>query len=374
MNGLDVLLAGGAPKLLGKRVGLLAHPASVDAFGVHASVRIRQAIGKRLVALFGPEHGFHGRGGAGESIGEARHPAWDIPIHSLYGAQRKPTAAMLKDIDLLIFDLQDLAVRCYTFVTTLRYVLEACAESGVDVLICDRPVPLPDTVEGPMLDPAFTSFVAGVPAPFVYGMTPGEAARWLKSALGLKVNLDVAALRGYRREYLRGNFSPWISPSPGIRSWETAWTYPALVGFEALPAVDFARGGLQPFQQITITGLDAEKLARHLTRQELPGTGFSPVWTPQPGVRIHVFDPRRFRPYATGLALIEAIRRQGGESLLWSAPGARPAFFDQLMGTDQVRLALQAGVPWRRIAEEAGPSGERSFRAARRATLLYAAA
>ncbi len=149
------------PALLGRRrVGLVAHPASVDTGGVHTALRLRQLCGKRLVTLFGPEHGFYGRGGAGEEIGDTRHAAWQIPIRSLYGDHRKPTAEMLADLDAVVFDLQDIAVRCYTFVTTLRYVMEACAEQGKRLMVCDRPVPLPNVVDGPLPVAGLDSFVA----------------------------------------------------------------------------------------------------------------------------------------------------------------------------------------------------------------------
>ena len=369
-TGLDTLLARHAAWIRGRRIALLAHPASVDTAGVHAALRLRDAAGRRLVALFGPEHGFHGRGGAGEHIRDERHPAWGIPIHSLYGAQRRPSTAMLDGVDALVFDLQDLAVRCYTFVTTLRYVLEACAAAGVQVIVCDRPVPLPRTVDGPMLDPAFTSFVAGVPAPLVYGMTPGEAARWLVAKLKIDVDLRVAPLRGYAREVARGRWGPWLSPSPGIRYWETAWSYPAIVAFEALPAVDFARGSTQPFQAITAPFFDAEKLGAALNRLKLPGVEFLPAWNPNPGVRFEVRDAARFRPFAASLAVLHTIQAQYGMERLWGAPGTRPEFFDQLMGTDQVRRALQAGVAWREIAA-ACDRDLKDFRRERAAALLY---
>ena len=369
-TGLDTLLTRHARWLRGRKVALLAHPASVDAEGVHTSVRLRAALGKRLVALFGPEHGFHGRGGAGEHIHDERHPAWGIPIHSLYGAQRRPSTAMLDGVDVLVFDLQDLAVRCYTFVTTLRYVLEAAAETGVAVIVCDRPVPLPTTVDGPMLDPAFTSFVAGVPAPLVYGLTPGEAARWLVAKLKLDVDLKVAPLRGYAREPERGAWGPWISPSPGIRYWETAWSYPAIVPFEALPAVDFARGSTQPFQIITAPFFDAEKLAAALNRQKLAGVTFVPVWNPQPGVRFQVTVPARFKPFTASLAVLQTIQKLYGAERLWGAAGTRPEFFDQLMGTDRVRVALQDETPWREIAA-AADRGLKDFKQERDEALLY---
>jgi beta-N-acetylhexosaminidase len=221
-----------------------------------------------------------------------------------------------------------------------------------------------------MLDPAFASFVAGVPAPLVYGLTPGEAARWLVAKLRLDVDLRVAPLRGYAREPERGKWGPWISPSPGIRYWETAWSYPAIVPFEALPAVDFARGSTQPFQLITAPFFDAEKLAAALNKLKLPGVTFLPAWNPQHGVRFEIGAPARFRPFATSLAVLQTIQKLYGAERLWNAPGTRPEFFDQLMGTDRVRVALQEETPWRDIAA-AADRALRGFKREREAALLY---
>lgn len=349
--------------LRGRRVGLVGHPASVDTAGVHAAVRLRQVCGKKLVALFGPEHGFYGRGGAGEEIGDTRHAAWDLPIRSLYGDHRKPTPAMLADLDVVVVDLQDLAVRCYTFVTTLRYVMEACAEQGKTLVVCDRPVPLPNVVDGPLPETGFESFVAGVPMPLVYGMTPGEAARFLRQALGLKLDLQVIPMRGYRRTAVRGAWGPWISPSPGIRYWETAWTYPITVFTEALTALDCGRGGTEPFQVLMAPWLEAEPLARALNARRLPGLRFVPYWNRSPGVRLQVTDPDALRPCAAALQVLAVIQKIYGPDRLWKAEGTRLDWFDKLMGTDQPRLALQAGRPVRGRAT--------AFAAARAKALLY---
>lgn len=342
-TGLDTLLDRHTAWLRGKRIGLLAHPASVDADGVHAGVRLRAAFNRRLAALFGPEHGYFGGGGAGERIRAAKHPAWGIPIHSLYGEHRRPTAAMFRDLDVLVFDLQDIAVRCYTFVSTLRYVMEACAQFGKRLIVCDRPVPFPNVVDGPMLDPRFESFVACVNLPLVYGLTPGEAARFLQRDLNLDLDLRIAPMRGWRRSARRPDF-PWIPPSPGIRSWETAWCYPATVWAEALTAVDIGRGGPTPFQIVTAPWLEAERLARAL---RFAGARAEPHWTPQPGIRLVVTDPETFRPVTAGLRIIRALGPRA-----WR--GARRDWFRKLMGTDRPTT---------------GPS--RAFLRARAAALLY---
>jgi uncharacterized protein YbbC (DUF1343 family) len=321
------------------------------------------------VALFGPEHGFFGRAGAGEELGHERHPAWDIPIYSLYGEHRRPSAEMLEGLDVLVFDLQDLAVRCYTFVSTLRFVMEACARLGKTLIVCDRPIPFPNTVDGPMLDPRFESFVACVNVPLVYGMTSGETARHLAHNLNPNLNLLIARMRGWRRDPERPD-GPWISPSPGIRTWETGWVYPVTVFFEAFPSIGCGRGTMEPFQGISAPWIDADRLARELNGRRLPGLAFQPAWNPDPGVRIRVTHPDRLKPCAAAIHMVHALQKLAGAERIWGADDARPEWFDTLMGADAVRLALQAGVqPADIVRSFAGDL--KLFRAARGDILLY---
>ena len=239
--GLDVLLAEHLDWLRGVRVGLVAHAASVDAAGVPSAARLR-AAGVNLTALFGPEHGFAGLAVAGEEVGDSRHAEWNIPIHSLYGATRKPTLAMLADVDVLLFDLQDLGVRCYTYSATLRNVLEAAAENHKAVIVLDRPVPLAGVVDGPVPEAKFMSFVAAIPVPFCYGLTPGRTALWLREQFKLALDLRVVAARGVPPP------ERWLPPSPAIRTPAHALTYPATVLFEAFPALDVGRKTAHAFQ------------------------------------------------------------------------------------------------------------------------------
>lgn len=367
--GLSQLASAGAALLRG-RVGLLAHPASADRSGAHASSLLREKLKRRLVALYGPEHGFYGRGGAGEEISDERHPAWDIPIFSLYGKHRKPTAEMLAGIDTLVFDLQDIAVRCYTFVTTLRYVMEACAENGKRLIVCDRPVPLPTVVDGPLPEAGFESFVAGVPMPLLYGMTPGESARFLNRELALNLDLHVVPMRGYSRAAARGDWGPWISPSPGIRQWETAWTYPIAVFSEALSSLGCGRGGVEPFQVVTAAWMDAENCARAFNALRLPGLRAKPCWNPQPGIRFDVTQPERIRPFAATVQLLSLLQKMYGVEKVWGAAGTRPEWFDQLMGGPSVRMALLREDAATRIIATTAARLHR-FRRARAAALLY---
>ncbi|MCS6771744.1 MAG: DUF1343 domain-containing protein [Kiritimatiellae bacterium] len=339
-SGLDNLIRNRVD--LKGRIGLLTHPAAVDRKGRHASVVLRELLGVRLAALFGPEHGYWGRSGAGEGVPDERHPAWNIPVYSLYGAHRRPTRDMLAGIDTLVIDLQDIGVRCYTFVSTLRLALEACAECGIRVVVCDRPIPLPRTVDGPLPKPGCESFVAGIPAPFIYGMTPGETALWLRDELGLKVEILVVRAMDWRRS---GRVAPyvWVSPSPGIRYWQTAWTYPITVFTEALPTLDCGRGGTTPFQILCAPWLDAERFAARVNSLQLAGLFAAPIWAPTPGIRLCVTNPDALRPFQAMVSILCALRDDYGSEAVWSAPGTRPEWFDQLAGDPDVREALLAG-------------------------------
>ena len=349
--GIDTLLAEHADWLRGARVGLVAHAASVDAAGVPTAERLR-AAGVQLTALFGPEHGFAGKAGAGEKVGELRHPEWNIPVHSLYGATRKPTPEMLAELDIILFDLQDLGVRCYTYSATLRNVLEAAAENRKSVIVLDRPIPLTGVVDGPLPQPEFMSFVAAIPAPFCYGLTPGQTALWLRGALQLDLDLRVAAFRG------KPTATRWIPPSPAIRSPAHALAYPATVLFEAFPAFDVGRKTEHAFQTLENPAFDFSRVAEPMATLALPGIqlNFSPN-----SLQLTVTDPAVYRPALTGVALVQAIQQVAGADFLWQGAGARPDWFDKLMGTDRVRRALQAGAAPHEMADS-WADGVREFR------------
>jgi len=353
-SGIDVLLETKNKILHGKRFGLVAHQASVDATGALSADRLRLAYGDGLSALFSPEHGLSGVAGAGDKVDSIRHPTWKIPVHSLYGKTRRPSREMLRGLDAIVFDLQDLSIRCYTYVSTLRYVLEAAAESRVKVVVMDRANPLAGIMDGPILEPRFESFVGCLPGPFVYGLTSGEAARWLEKKLKLIVDLDVIPMRGYR--YGKINDGPrWVSPSPAIRNPHSALCYPVTVAFEALPAIDYGRKTLMPFELIGSPALDENELSARLNEENLPGILFHPVLYEREGqqyrgIRLAVVDSREYRPAASAVAVLSVLQTMIGKNKLWKTPGSRPAFFDQLFGTNQIRRGLQSGLSWKKIA------------------------
>ena len=341
--GIEGLLRERMDLLCGKRVGLVAHPASVDALGVPSAQRLWQAEGVELAALFGPEHGLKGLAGAGEQVVDGRHPEWNIPVYSLYGETRKPTAVMLEDLDVLIFDLQDLPFRCYTYSSTLRLVMESAAERGLSLIVTDRPDPVGCAPDGPMLEPGCESFVGAIPFRFAYGMTSGQTARALNEVLKLELDLTVIEVGPSARA------PAWIPPSPAIRSRHSAAAYPVTVWYEALPAIDYARGTEHPFEAVGAPWLHAEAVCDRI--QDLDGIRFRPgrytacggayKGRPLPAIFVEVFDPAAYQPVTAGMALLKAIQDEHGRERLWSAPGTRPAFFDQLMGSTEIRRKLQ---------------------------------
>lgn len=344
---------------------MVGHPASQSITGVH-SAELLHAHGFPLASLFGPEHGFWGRGGAGEDLAHSRHREWDIPVYSLYGETRRPTPEMLQGLDVLVFDLQNIAARAYTYVATLKLVLEAAAQSGLAVIVADRPDPLMDVVDGPMLEPPWQSFVSSIATPFCYGMTLGETAQWLRQTLALDLDLRVAPFTGWRRNAERAVWpAPWLAPSPAIQSRDCALCFPITVFFEALPAVDHARKTAQAFQWIGAPELDVQALAEELRGLALPGMAFEAgayacVWQGQatrlPGLQVRVVQAQTFRPALAAYALLACLQRGHPHLLDWSAP-ARPEFFDKLWGTDRIRRGLAEAIApdcmqrtWERMA------------------------
>lgn len=381
--GIDALRLRGFDRLKGRRVGLLSHQAALTADGSTSAQLLRRSLGRWLVALYGPEHGFFGQALAGEHTYTRPHPDWKIPVYSLYGERRKPSPDMLRGVDVMVCDLQDLGVRCYTYLATLRNMLEACAESGVEVLVADRPVPLPRVVDGPLLDPAFASFVAPCPLPLVYGMSPAESARWMKDALSLPVSLTVSPMEGWSRDAAAwdGARPAYVPPSPGIKTWECAMTYAATVFSEALPGVDCGRGTNLAFRVLGAPWLRAEALCARLAKARLAGVAFHPyryaaavaphAGKELDGVRLTVTDPAGFRPAQASLVILQALAELYGPSRVWRHKGARPEWFDKLYGTDRVRLSLKSGLPLRPLL--AGWARDRrDFDRARRRALLYA--
>ena len=357
-TGLDVLLRDRLSLLRGRRLGLLAHQASVNGRLDHAAVLLRDVRSARLTRLFAPEHGLWGAAQDHAPIAGARDPVTGLAVASLYGRRREPTPAMLAGLDALIVDLQDVGSRYYTFVWTTALAMRACARAGVEVIVLDRPNPIGGTVvEGNVPDPAFASFVGLDPLPARHGLTIGEAARWLALAHGLRPRLTVVEMRGWRRRMLWEDTDvPWVPPSPNMPTPDTARVYPGGCLFEGTNLSE-GRGTTRPFEWVGAPYLDAHAYAEALGEQRLPGVQFRPArFTPTfhkwagrlcGGVQIHVTDRARFKPFATGLSVIATARKLGRRRFAWRRPPyefeRRRLPIDILLGTDRIRRAVERG-------------------------------
>jgi uncharacterized protein YbbC (DUF1343 family) len=330
----------------------------------HAAVLLHDARGPRLTRLFAPEHGLWGAAQDHAAIAGARDPVTRLAVASLYGGRREPTPAMLAGLDAVVIDLQDIGSRYYTFVWTMALAMRACARAGVEVVVLDRPNPLGGAVvEGNMPDPAYASFVGLYPLPTRHGLTIGEAARWLALAHGLRPRLTVVPMRGWRRRMLWEDTGvPWVAPSPNMPTPDTARVYPGGCLFEGTNLSE-GRGTTRPFEWVGAPYLDAHAYAQALLDERLPGVSFRPArfiptfhkWAGRlcGGVQIHVTDRARFKPFATGLAIVATARRLAPRRFAWRRPPyefeRRRLPIDILLGTDRIRRALERGRPLREI-------------------------
>ena len=385
-TGLDMLRENDWKPLRGRQVGLVCHPASVDSSLRHAVDLFASTATFELVALFGPEHGFHGV--AQDLIGVGDSTSGQLRVHSLYGStvdSLKPTADQLRGIDTLVIDLQDIGSRYYTFQATMLYCLEAAAANQIRVVVLDRPNPLGgQEVEGPALRGGYESFVGPHDIATRHGMTMAELARLYVAERGLNVELDVIPCEGWRREMgYEETELPWVLPSPNMPTVETAVVYPGQCLLEGTNLSE-GRGTTRPFELSGAPGIDARQLAEKLTGENLPGVVFRPAqFRPTfhkfagqvcGGVQIHVTDRTSFRPVRTGLAVLAAMRELSGTRFAWRTEeyefvSDRPAI-DLLFGSDRERRALEAGASWSEIAA-AWEIEENAFVERRRSFLMY---
>jgi uncharacterized protein YbbC (DUF1343 family) len=339
----------------GKRVGIIANHTSYNRDGVHIVDVFRQMSGVRVVALFGPEHGFRGLAEAGRRVGDETDPATGLPIHSLYGKTRKPTPEMLADVDVLVFDIQDVGARFYTYLYTMSLAMEAAAEGGKRFVVLDRPNPINGVqIEGPILEAGFAGFVGMYPVPVRYGLTVGEFARmvngegWL--AGGVKADLTVIPLTGWKRDLWHDRTGlRFVRPSPNMPDLETATLYPGLCLLEGTNLSE-GRGTPKPFRQFGAPWIDAKALASRLNALNLSGLRFVPTsFTPTAskhqgrechGVEIVLTDRDRLEPFWAGVLIVNEVRRMYPDRFEWHA-----AHFDRLCGTATIREAIIAQRP-----------------------------
>jgi uncharacterized protein YbbC (DUF1343 family) len=334
----------------GRRLGIIANRTAYDREGRFIVDVFRSMAGVTVTTLFSPEHGLWGKARDGEKIDNQIHPVYNLPVYSLYGKTQKPTSDMLQNVDVLLFDIQDIGARFYTYIYTMSLAMEAAAENGKTFVVLDRPNPINGTrVQGNILEPALASFVGLYPIPVRHGMTAGELAKmfngrgWLSGRV--KTELIVIPMEGWRRRMWYDQTGlRFIKTSPNMPDLETAAVYPGLCLLEGTN-VSEGRGTAMPFRQFGAPWIDSKLLADRLNELKLPAMHFEPArFTPASskyqgqechGVRILIADRDRLEPYSSGIRIVNEICRMYPDQFEWKA-----AHFDRLCGTSKIRNAI----------------------------------
>jgi uncharacterized protein YbbC (DUF1343 family) len=384
--GIERLLSDERRLIGGRRVALVSNPASIDRSFRHSADVLFDDPSINVVALFGPQHGF--RSDLQDNMIETPHGRDDrrrVPIYSLYSETREPSAEMLREVDVLLIDLQDVGTRVYTYIYTMANCMRAAARHGVRVVVCDRPNPVGGVeVEGATLDPAFASFVGQFPIPLRHGMTIGEIARLFNEEFAIGARLDVVPLSGWRREmYFDETRVPWIIPSPNLPTLDSAIVYPGAVLFEGTMLSE-GRGTTRPFELIGAPWIDGERLAAAMNGRRLAGVHFRPVFFEPTfqkhakqtcgGCQIHVTDRHAFRPVRTAVELMSGFRQQDPSRFAWREPPYEYEHdkepIDILYGSDRLRTTLDGGGDVSALVASWKPD-EEAFRRTRERYLLY---
>ncbi len=401
--GIDVLRESGFEALRGKRIGLVAHPASRDSRFVGTVQVLHETKVCELVAIFGPEHGVYGDAYAGDKIADQADPRTGLPAYSLYGAHRKPTPAMLDGLDVLVFDLQDIGARSYTFISTMRACLEASAEAGIEFVVLDRPNPLGgERIEGGFVEEGFESFISHLPIPYVHGMTMGELAQLVRDKYAPDYDkLTVIEMAGWERSMRwKDTGLKWVITSPHIPNAKTCAYYVATGIVGELHTVSIGVGYTQPFELFGTPRINGEALAEAMNKywddpgryytaatagvvstntikpsRSPSGVTFRPVWFKPfysrfkgevcQGVQVYIDLDKDVNLIETNFKLAQAL---GGEFIF--GDGGRDRSFDIATGTNEARLLLMQGASldglfarWRQQSE--------GFRKDRQKYLLY---
>jgi uncharacterized protein YbbC (DUF1343 family) len=359
LTGLGNLVANPRRDLLGPPLGLIVHPASVTADLIPSVDALRKA-GCDIAALFGPQHG--ARGEKQDNMVESEpfiDPQTGVPAHSLYGEVRRPTPEMLDGLDALIFDLQDVGVRVYTFIWTMTLAMEACRDAGLRFVVLDRPNPIGGTLrEGPVLQPGFESFVGLHPIPLRHGLTVGEMARLANAHFGIGCELDVVPCEGWKRgTWFDGTGLPFVPPSPNLPTLDSCTVYPGMVLLEGTNLSE-GRGTTRPFETFGAPFLEAHALAEKLQDQGLPGVQFrachfEPTFQKHAGARcggaqIHVTDRATFEPVRTAVTILQQAKALAPADFSWRDPPyeyeTEKKPIDILWGSDALREGIDAGI------------------------------
>ena len=382
--GVEVFLDNPPAFISGKRLGLITNHSGIDRQRRPTIDLLAALPNAKLVALFAPEHGI--RGTAESRVESTTDEKTRLPIHSLYGETRKPTPEMMRDVDVLIFDIQDIGVRQYTYESTMVHGMQAAAEKGIPFVVLDRPNPITGTIiEGNILEPGFETFIGIYPVASRHGMTIGELARMYNDQHRIGANLTVVPADGWRRAMWWDDYDlPWLNPSPNIRSLAAEIHYPGTVFFETVN-VSEGRGTDRPFEQIGAPWLDNQEVVRQMHAMNLPGIRFEAVDLPVApggrkfpgetlkGVRFHVTDRTGYRPIRTSLLMIDLIKRLHPTQFEWRGANTRDSTIAFTIyrhaGTRRLKEAIDNGtLP--QLLDEWDREAER-FRAIRAPYLLY---
>ncbi len=357
--GLELFEKKWPARFKGAGVGLLVHPASVNKRFEHAVDMFLRSKKCRLTALFGPQHGI--RGETQDNMVE-----WEgftdkkttLPVFSLYGATRKPKPSMLRDVDVMVIDLQDVGSRYYTFIWTMELCMEACQEMGKPVVVLDRPNPIGgEDIEGTVLDTLYSSFVGKRPLPVRHGMTIGEIGYYLKHEFYTALDFEVILMQGWKRKmWFDETARPWVMPSPNMPTIETAAVYPGMCLLEGT-SLSEGRGTTRPFEIFGSPFIEPDDLVKRLVDFSLPGVVFRPLYF-QPafqkyegklcgGAQIHVTNRQRFKPFKTGVVILKAVYDLYPDRFQWKKPPyeyeEEKVPIDILAGTDRLREEIERG-------------------------------
>lgn len=340
--------------LKGKQVGLITNPTGINSKLKPTIDILNEAEGVNLVALFGPEHGVRGDHAAGDYVENFTDPKTSVPVYSIYGKTRKPTPEMLKNIDVLVYDIQDIGSRSYTYISTLGLAMEAAAENNIEFVVLDRPNPLGGIkMEGLLTESEFVSFVSQFPIPYIHGLTVGELARFLNDegllSNSVKCKLTVVPMRGWKRKMTFDKTGlPWVLTSPHIPHEYSPWFYPVSGILGELYVMSIGVGYTLPFQLFAAEWIDAEKLSENLNRLHLPGLFFRPVhYTPYysvsrgtmiHGIQVHITDFAKANLSLVQFYILQECHKLWPDKNVFEmCEPARLDMFDKVCGSDQVR-------------------------------------
>ncbi|GGJ98808.1 hypothetical protein GCM10007063_21360 [Lentibacillus kapialis] len=380
--GVEVLLNEEIDQLEDKNVGLITNPTGVDQELNSIVDTLNNHPDVNLVSLYGPEHGVRGGAQAGDDVDFYIDERTGLPVYSLYGDTRKPTPEMLEDVDVLLFDIQDVGTRFYTYIYTMALAMEAAEENDIKFMVLDRPNPLGGVkVEGPVLDPDYKSFVGKYPIPLRHGMTVGELAQLFNNEFDIGADLSVVEMNGWERSmYYDDTPLEWVLPSPNMPTLNTATVYPGAALIEGTN-VSEGRGTTKPFELIGAPFIKGADLAEQMNDAELPGVQFrSAYFTPQfskhagelsGGIQIHIKDRDEYKPVKTGLTIVKTIHDMYPDDFKFRAENSEGvSFFDKLIGNGWVREEIENGTSVDAIVEE-WQAGLEDFKDVRREYLLY---